>query len=951
MWQVLLALCFLFSGATSLVLEIVWAKKLSYILGNSLYGSSTVVASFMAGLALGAYLSRLHRFRRSSPIRLYAHLQILIAIGGFLSIPLLDIFEPVFAWIYQEFSQTHSLFLFIRFCAVFVLLMAPVTLMGMTLPVVVEAIDTGRTGTARFGGLLYGINTLGAFAGTMTAGYLLIPAFGLRGTTQLAALTDIGIALVLLYLNQNQSRQSASKFQTNIPKPSRSRRFRITPMDAVILISGMTAISLEVVWFRYLVNIFGATTYALTNMMGAYLVSVALGSIFGVGLLRRNTNRLTLLIVMQLGICFVTLFGVFIYNLVPDLYIQAYWWLGGNARFANLIIVQFAAALAVVLPPTLIFGAMFPVFLAWSPDKEKAVSRVYVCNTIGGIAGSLLTGFFILPSLGLDQSLRLLVTANMLLALVLIFMMPSLWSKRILAQVTVVIAFIGASIAAPHIDTLGLSRGIFMLLGTEQGYEAISNHEGRRILYQEEGVNGTVAVIANEYKEGGLSLRVSGKPVAVTNEDSRRHLLMLGHLPMMFAKTREDVAVIGYGTGSTTGSVLKYPDLGRVDVLELENRVLEADHYFSLKTGRPLDDKRTRVYPEDGRTFLTYTDRKYDVITSDPISPWIAGASSLYSSDFYMRIVERLKPNGIFCQWLQMGDMSPETYQGVIATVDASFKNVAIFVHGTDSVILASQQPLTLPWEKLVDFFEVPSISEELASNSINQPVELLNLFMTGPDQVTRYSSSAKNQNNDNNVWLEYQMAKEVESPLGPEVLDVTMKSLAGNRMNEILKTFPGLPVESVAEHLVKFPPLQASIVHPLIYRDIQSAVPMDLPFEAWFQKRLTLERKQFTFARQWQAARRALRSNSLQRARSIYEKLLSDVLLPSYYQIGLEYIYTCRKMGDDDKALAFSQRLQSMSPALPDAYKEEITISGATGVSLDRIVQRARLFIPDFKP
>ena len=198
--KALFSICFLFSGATSLVLEIVWAKKLSYVLGNTLYGSSTVVAAFMAGLALGAYLSRLTRFRTLPPIKLYASLQVLIAIGGFISIPVIDLVEPLFAWLYQSLSQTHSIFLLVRFSVVFVLVAAPVTLMGMTLPVVVEAIKSGKDNTPKFGGILYGVNTLGAFFGTLAAGYWLIPTFGLLKTTWLIAAVDLVLAMILFVL-------------------------------------------------------------------------------------------------------------------------------------------------------------------------------------------------------------------------------------------------------------------------------------------------------------------------------------------------------------------------------------------------------------------------------------------------------------------------------------------------------------------------------------------------------------------------------------------------------------------------------------------------------------------------------------------------------------------------------------------------------------------------------
>jgi spermidine synthase len=939
--KAILSACFLLSGATSLVLEIVWAKKLSFTLGNSLYGSSTVVAAFMAGLALGAFLARLKPIRSLPPIRLYAALQVAIAIGGFFSIPAIDSLEPLFSYLYQSLAQSHTVFLVVRFSLVFALVVIPVTLMGMTLPVVVEAVRASEKELPRSGGILYGLNTIGAFLGTLAAGYLLIPALGLTKTTWLIAGIDFVLAVLLLAMGSNRLGQAP------IPAHDRGQVFRF--IDLIILISGFTAIALEVVWFRFLVNVFGASTYALSNMLATYLVGIALGSLAGVRLLERKTGTLRLLIHLQLGVCFITLLGVAAYNFTPDLYIRIFWLMGGSGRFLNLFLAQSAVAVLIVLPPTLIFGAMFPAFLAYQNTVSHTVSRVYVYNTIGGILGSLLTGFIVLPNFGIDASLRFLVGVNMVLALALMSRMREPLRRRLLQQGAVVVCFVLVGVLIPRVDPLSLSRGVFMLLQNEYNYQSITSQPGRRILFQQEGINGSVAVVANEWGQGDLSLRVSSKPVAVTGEAGRRHLLLLGHLPMMFAENRREVAVVGYGTGITTGSVLRYPGVERVDVLELEKEVLAASEYFSIKNGSPLRNPKARVHTEDGRIFLTHSSRSYDVITSDPISPWVAGASSLYSADFYETIRHRLKSGGVFCQWLQMGDYASDTYRGVIATLRQSFKHVAIFNYGHDSMVLASETPIRISWLRLNELFHHQPIAGELAGNGIYSPLEIINFFVAGTPQIDHFISSASDINDDDSVWLEYQMAKDLVSRREGDAIAKSIGSLVPGRMRGIIEMFPGIPLSAVVEYLLKNPFIFLPSVHPLIYQDVLATVDLNLPLKQWYDGRATLVTKEERYRHLWESALTDARNGELVAAQSKLEELLKEVILQGYYQIGLEYIRVSMRLQQPEKALKVATRLQRMSPAIPHAYTAEIQITDAEEKRLEAIIARARTYIPDF--
>ena len=203
---------------------------------------------------------------------------------------------------------------------------------------------------------------------------------------------------------------------------------------------------------------------------------------------------------------------------------------------------------------------------------------------------------------------------------------------------------------------------------------------------------------------------MSGKPVADTRISGRAHLVLLGQLPFLFARENRTAAVIGFGAGITTGSSLTRRGLERLDVIELESRIFEAARFFEGSNGDPLADPRVRVVVDDGRSWLVYTQERYDVITSDPISPVVAGAANLYTKDFYEIARSRLAPGGVFSQWWETWIPSEATYRGVLAAMAEVFPHVALFMIHGDSVVLGSNDPIRLDWTKLVERFDEPGV-------------------------------------------------------------------------------------------------------------------------------------------------------------------------------------------------------------------------------------------------
>src|SRR3972149_10728723 len=304
--KVLVLLCFFVSGLTSLALEVAWSKELSYILGNTLYAISTVVAAFMAGLALGSGLSGYYAQKVRTPILAYAVMQWIIGICGVVSIPLFRSTQPLFGLLYNNMEPGHGAFLLLRFLAVFLLMMVPVTIMGMTLPVVVGAFGRSSSHYEIQAGLIYGINTIGAVAGTLLAGFLLIPLLGLLKTCVLIGIADVAIGFIALGVHRHVGRieyaatvdhhyREGGIHLSGILRWSSRQRF----IGLIFFASGLVALVYEIAWFRLLAFVLGPSVHAFSIMLAIFLVGIGLGGLIGARLSVRLRNPLMAMAVIE----------------------------------------------------------------------------------------------------------------------------------------------------------------------------------------------------------------------------------------------------------------------------------------------------------------------------------------------------------------------------------------------------------------------------------------------------------------------------------------------------------------------------------------------------------------------------------------------------------------------------------------------------------------------------
>ncbi|MEZ4653394.1 MAG: hypothetical protein R3E12_07285 [Candidatus Eisenbacteria bacterium] len=523
----------------------------------------------------------------------------------------------------------------------------------MTLPVVIGASARRSREDSREAGMLYGINTLGAVAGTVAASFLLVPQIGLLRTCLVAGALDAAVALLAWLLDRDvgviESSPGADSRAARTAAPSSTRAGGPSPHQWAVLglfaISGAIAIGFEVAWFRILGLTFGPSVYAFAAMLAIYLLGVGAGSaLAGPWVQRTRLSGLGLFASLEAALAAVGLAALLLVNALPSLYVSVFRGLLGPLHEGALAGSQLAVAGALVFLPCLIMGMIFPAAVrafreaGRDGSPESNVGRLYVWNTIGGIAGSLVTGFVLLPRFGVWSTMTGAAVGSLLVASgvagVAIARAGSFLRVRrdLIGMVPGVLAVLTVVWFIPRWNIADFNRGRYRFL-----YSATSDQEKLdpgQLIYHREGVNVSVAVYRGL---GAASLHIGGKPDASTNLSDILTQCLSGHLPLMFAPRIEKVGVVGYGSGMTAGAALTHPEVRELDLMEIEEAVIDASVYFDCISDDPLDDPRTHLLVEDGRVHLTYAPDKYDVLISEPSNPWMAGITNLFTREFTTR--------------------------------------------------------------------------------------------------------------------------------------------------------------------------------------------------------------------------------------------------------------------------------------------------------------------------
>jgi spermidine synthase len=740
-----LALAFLLSGAAGLMHEVVWSRLLGHVFGATALAVSTVLAAFMAGLAIGSWWIGTRAERLADRRRTYAWLEIGIGVAALLVPLLLAAVEPLYAWLWRRTHLSFALFGLIRFVVAGAILLGPTIMMGATFPVLADhlAAVQGRRLAPQW---LYTVNLLGAILGAALAGFVLMPTLGVWGTIVAAAALNVGVGVWVLATpgapEQRPAAEAAPVEQARLP----------ALLGVAAFVSGLTSLATQVAWTRILVLVVGSTTFAFTAVLVVYLTALGAGSAWA-----SRAKRVTLQLAVAHGLMALgTVFAVFCVPRLPYWYLQltAAW---KPTTLAGVVAVSMTVVGAALAWPVLCAGTILPLVLvgavpAGGRGTGPAVGRIYAVNTVGAILGAVVAGFVLVPHFCTQATLLAVAAFAALLAVVFALAAPG---PRWLPPVAVAAALVvGIGILArPAWNFLELHVGVF-----EPGRINIANpktlmNEGEKVVYAREGPTASVLVAEEANHERNLLINARGNASDAPGDMTTQ--VLLAQIPLLLAPEAKDVFVVGWGSGVSLGSALVGP-ISQLTVSELEPAVIEAATFFHHVNHSPELDPRLRVYEDDARHVLFASPDTYDVILSEPSHPWVSGVANLFTRDFYRLVEARLRPHGVFGQWLQKYQISYETFRSILAAYQSVFPEVMVFNLGMslDTALVGTREPLRIDLDALERRMAEPATRAELARVMIGTPEDILARFLLGPDAVREMVKGAV-ANTDDNMYVE----------------------------------------------------------------------------------------------------------------------------------------------------------------------------------------------------
>lgn len=724
----MLPLLYFVSGAAALVYEVGWNRMFVSTLGGSSYTLAVILAAYMAGLALGSVLFGGRADRSRSPLRLYAWLEIGIALWAVFVPQLLTVVQNIHRTLYEPLANHMLLLLTLRLLLGFLILLVPTTLMGGTYPALGRALATSGT-IGKQAAVLYAANTLGAMFGAAWAGFSGIASLGVRGTTQAAALGSLAAGLAALLL------QSRLSHPTSVSGPRDSKRDPavIRPL-LIVCISGLATLALEVVWTRLVVAVIASTTYAFSAMLVVFLAGIAVGSAAAAPFVSRVSNPIRILgwlsaAVGLSAVSSIVLLGQF--SAPTGVLGSALGAVGWGEYLGRLLWDVFRLA----FPATFFSGAMIPfaaeVLSRDGAPPARALARVYAWNTVGAMIGAPLAAFVLVPVIGRFGWVILVCGLCATVA-------SSLAGHRLLPLASSVVVM-----AAPFATDLSVPLAVRHHL-----------YSGGHLRYYREGATCTVAVVEGP-EAGRMRLFTDSFEMAGAGS-AYRYMRVLAHLPMLLAPSSRSAAVIGFGTGTSVATLALHP-LDQIDIVEISSDVTDASGELQAANHgillHPPRKPAIRLIFEDGKTYLESTAMRYDVIVSEPPLPCLAGTSNLFSEEFYRSVARCLRPGGVYVQWLPIHGMSPRDCPGLVR----SFLNV--FPRGLaslyrDTVFLVAASAAIDRGSISVACAD-PRVQRDLDDLGFARPEDVVGSFMMTSGDLDRYAGDAPPVTDDR-PWVEF---------------------------------------------------------------------------------------------------------------------------------------------------------------------------------------------------
>ncbi len=775
-----LLILFAASGCAALIYEIVWLQLLQLVIGSNAMSLAVLLGTWMGGMCIGSLLLPRMIPTTQNPLRIYALLELLTGLCGILVLFGLPLLQNVYVAGVSSGLPNAAL----RSICCAVALLPPTILMGATLPLIARWVESTPSAAAWWG-YFYGSNIAGGVLGCFLAGFYLLRVYDMSIASYIAAAINFLIALASFAILGAVGDESTTPATSQVSEaPSDLPR----PWDVyfAIGISGLTALGAEVVWTRLLSLMLGPTTYTFSIILGVFLAGLGIGSAAGSRLAQKRGNPRLLLIGCQimLGIAMAWA-GILLADWLP------YW--EGNLNSTAGPWVGFLhdiwRSILPIMPPALLWGASFPLALACaaengsSADSGRIVGEIYGANTIGAIVGAVMFSLVLIPALSLHGSEQMLIVINLVGAVVLVGFSFRKLSPKLLT------GFVAALILA-----LILPATPWKLIGFGRRLPTTSGDW--RLLYTTDGMNSSIAY--SSYAGDTTYFHVTGKVEASTEPQDMSLQRMLGHLPAILHTNPKSILIVGCGAGVTAGSFVVHPEVEHITICEIEPRIPPATaKYFADANHNVMKDPRTRIVFDDARHFVLTADQKFDIITSDPIHPWVKGMASLYTTEYFDLCKKHLNPGGIVTQWVPLYESSFETVQSEIATFFEAFPNGTIWGNlntdgtGYDVVLMGQIEKLPIDVDALQAKLAQPkyeAVRNSLANVGFPSVLNLLSTYAANSSDLRQWMRTAQ-INHDRNLRLQYLAGLGLNQNLGPEIFQ---QIISGRRFpNEIFSGSP----------------------------------------------------------------------------------------------------------------------------------------------------------------
>ncbi|MEZ2345552.1 fused MFS/spermidine synthase [Terriglobus sp. RCC_193] len=735
--RIMLIAALALSGISALIFQVLWARELSVVVGVEVYAITLAISAFFAGLAGGSALFGRIADRVVSPLRVYAILEAGVAAAAVA----VTLVLPSMAVLYAKLQDHVGL---LALVLPFVVVSAPALLMGGTLPVAIRALQPQSLRVAVDGGFLYTANTAGGIIGVLIASFVLIPWVGLRGTALVAGFLNV-VACAVVW----------QQFKETVPHPEKAsvvekrHTSSVTPSHLPLILytfAGAVALGYEVVWSQAIGQFVSTRAFSFSIVLAVYLSGLALGAWFGSGFVKRGLDSWGAFGLLISG---AGLIAMLEFSAVGRWTVLTQMWIGdavlkAAGSEALRMYASFATAgIGLVFLPTLLLGAAFPVVLRLIAGKSgvgSAVGNALSANTAAGIVGTMVTGFVMIPMLGIVRTLALLTIVAGAIGVVATLFTTRRWMKLAVGLTAVSTMVAAAMTPADRLaNLLLLTRG------------------GGTLVFYEEGRGATVAVAQQRSKDNAFRrLFVQGVSNSGDAMPSMRYMRLQTMIPLLIHNGEpKSVMVVGFGTGITAGETLRYPGLTTRVCAELLPSIVRAGKMFP-ENYNAWNDDRLNIRLRDGRQELMRNNQSYDVITLEPPPPSAQGVANLYSVEFYEIAKKRLNQNGILAQWLPIATQNEQQTRELVRSFLNAFPYATLWTTELHEMLLVgSPQPIHIDVRTLQERFAPGSVVASMKGVGIDSPAAVLATWITDRSGLERFAGDARAVT-DNHPRIEY---------------------------------------------------------------------------------------------------------------------------------------------------------------------------------------------------